>query len=127
MNYPLTHKELLQLLCEQIFNANRKQGFWDAPAEIAASYSQSPVWLVKMKKAEKIALIHSEASEALEGIRKDLPSDHLPGFTLEEEELADVLIRVFDYAGGFNLRLAEVVFAKLEFNAQRPFKHGKSF
>ena len=71
-----------------------------------------------------MALIHSEASEALEGIRKDLPDDHLPELKMEVAELADVLIRILDYAGAYQLPIAEAVIAKMAYNTQRPFMHG---
>jgi len=68
---------------------------------------------------EMIALIHSELSEALEGARKGLPSEKIAGFSNEEEEMADALIRIADYAGTRNLRLAQAYVAKLAYNAQR--------
>jgi NTP pyrophosphatase (non-canonical NTP hydrolase) len=70
-------------------------------------------------KATKIALMHSELSECLEAARKSIMSDHIPYLTGEEEELADLLIRVFDYAGRFNLNLSLAVRDKLEYNAKR--------
>src|SRR5690606_34482374 len=42
---------------------------------------------------ECIALMHSELSEALEGIRKNSNDDHLPHRKSVEVELADTLIR----------------------------------
>lgn len=68
---------------------------------------------------ERIALMHSELSEALEGARKDLQSDHVPEFSMLEEELADLLIRVFDFAGAAQLRLGEAFVAKLRYNMTR--------
>jgi NTP pyrophosphatase (non-canonical NTP hydrolase) len=68
---------------------------------------------------EMIALMHSELSEALEGIRKDKADDHLPHFKSVEVELADVLIRIFDYAGARGLNLDDAVVAKLAYNQQR--------
>lgn len=56
-------------------------------------------------KGELLMLITSELSEAMEGERKDLMDDKLPHRKMAEVELADVLIRVFDFAGGFNYRL----------------------
>jgi len=77
-------------------------------------------------KGEMIALMHSELSECLEWLRKghDIPSNHLEGFTGEEEELADILIRVFHYAARFELKLPQAIIEKVKFNLTRGFKHG---
>lgn len=82
-------------------------------------------WDGEINDAEKIALMHSELSEALEALRKHNPSDsHIPEFTSLEAELADVMIRVMDYSVYCKLRLAEAIQAKREYNASRSFKHG---
>jgi hypothetical protein len=83
--------------------------------------------LANINKGERIALMHSELSEALEGIRKDLKDEHLPEFTSEEVELADCMIRILDHAEAFGLRLFEALIAKHEYNVNRPFMHGKKF
>lgn len=93
-----------------ISNWNARQGFWECD-----------------NTGEKIALMHSELSEALEADRKSLPSEHIPDFSGIEEELADCVIRILDFAGHHELRLAEAITAKLEFNLSRPFKHGKAY
>lgn len=107
-----TFKAIINQFCADAFAMSSSKGFWDNPRN----------------KGEMIALMHSELSEALEGIRKPgTMSDKIPTFTPEEEELADLLIRVFDYCGGHNVRLADAVIAKLEYNSNRPHKHGKAF
>lgn len=68
---------------------------------------------------EKLCLIHSEVSEAMEGDRKDLMDDKLPNRKMLEVELADALIRIHDLAGFLGLDLAGAVIEKLAFNQSR--------
>lgn len=68
----------------------------------------------------KLALVHSEVSEALEGYRKNLQDDHLPSRKMFEVELADAVIRIFDLAGAQNLDLGGALLEKLIYNQQRP-------
>jgi NTP pyrophosphatase (non-canonical NTP hydrolase) len=82
-------------------------------------------WSDDINDGEKIALMHSELSEALEALRHGNPSDsHIPEFSALEAELADVLIRIMDYGVCRKLRIAEAIQAKREYNATRSFKHG---
>jgi NTP pyrophosphatase (non-canonical NTP hydrolase) len=77
------------------------------------------------KVAEKIALMHSELSEALENARHHYPpSDHIPEFKGIEEEFADCIIRIMTFSEQNGLRTAEALIAKQDFNAGRPIKHG---
>lgn len=68
---------------------------------------------------EIVALMHSELSEALEAHRKALRDSHLPHRSGVEVELADLLIRVFDYAGAVHLDLDGAVREKLAYNVHR--------
>lgn len=68
---------------------------------------------------ELICLMHSELSEAMEAHRKDLMDDKLPHRKGLEVEMADVLIRIFDFAGAHNLDLANALVEKMTYNAQR--------
>lgn len=84
-------------------------------------------------RAEKLALIHSEVSEALECLREH--SDPLYTWHREDGkpegygfELADAIIRIFDEMWAVGIRDPEsLVVEKMMFNATRPAKHGKQF
>lgn len=64
-----------------------------------------------------LALIHSEVSEALEGFRHE-------DWENVAEEIADVVIRCLDMAGGLGIDLDAEVGAKLDKNRGRGHKHG---
>lgn len=67
----------------------------------------------------KIALIHSEVSEMLEGLRKGRMDEHLVNEFAEDVEAADVFIRLMDYCGARGIDIERLVERKLEFNRIR--------
>ncbi len=124
----IAHAELVQQhKVAQSALASSLRGVFEAQQRLISSWNAAQGFWECDNTGEKIALMHSELSEALEADRKDLMSDHIEEFTGVEEELADCMIRIFDFAGHHNLRLAEAVTAKLHFNLSRPYKHGKAY
>lgn len=67
----------------------------------------------------KVALIHSEISEALEGHRKNKMDDHLPHRKAVEVEFADTIIRIAALAQWMGLDIAGAVMEKLAYNQKR--------
>lgn len=68
---------------------------------------------------EKLCLIHSEISEAMEGHRKGLMDDKLPHRPMIEVELADAVIRIGDLCGALGLDLGGAISEKLIYNSNR--------
>lgn len=80
-----------------------------------------------LSKSSMIALMHSELSELLEGLRKPKHIPDVNALTNEEEELADLIIRALHYAGKYELRIGEAIYRKMQINQGRPYLHGKKF
>lgn len=68
----------------------------------------------------RLMLIVTEVAEAEDGLRKD-------DFENFKEELADIVIRTCDLAGGLNIDLEAEIIKKMEKNKVREYKHGKLF
>lgn len=97
-------------------------GWWKDP-KTGQSYLdevRSGTRFGKALVAEKLALVHSEVSEGLEGHRKGLSDDKLPHRSMLEVELADAVIRIADLAGALRLDLGGAIAEKLAFNRVRP-------
>lgn len=99
----------------EVHSLARANGFWDA--ESAPS--------------EKLMLIVSELSEALEELRAghsltDMrDEDGKPeGFPVE---IADAVIRILDMCAGYGINIEAAIARKHAYNLQREFKHGKAF
>ena len=101
-----------QLMSKYVHQNAVAHGWWEEPRE----------------DGTLIALIMSEAAEALEALRKgNKPDEHCPQFSGAEVELADVIIRIMDMAEARGWDVAGAIVAKHEFNKGRPYKHGKEF
>lgn len=77
-----------------IYQQNIINGWWND------LYTGKP--LVRNRK-EILGLIESEIFESFEGERKGHYDKHLPKRLNSEVEIADFVIRIFDYAGKFNI------------------------
>lgn len=107
---------MLNDLSKQCHENALKHGFWSSDVNHDTTLILS-----------KASLIHSEISEFVEAVRHGKKkSDHVPDITLEEEELADAIIRILDLAGYLKIDLDKAVRLKMEFNKSRDYLHGKN-
>jgi NTP pyrophosphatase (non-canonical NTP hydrolase) len=97
----------------EVCHQNAQAGGW------WSDYDRMPEEYKKYVIGTKIALIHSEISEAMEGARKGLPDSHLPHLPALDVELADAVIRIFDLCGKLNIDLLEAIEDKLYYNKHR--------
>ena len=98
-------------LAFQIHSNAIDKGFWEA--------NNGLIFYMK-----QIAMIHSEATEALEAMRKEEGSDTVV------KELADIIIRTLDLWGGLvrdgytKKSIEESLVEKVNYNTQRERMHG---
>lgn len=122
--------DTLEKFCKRCHEMSASKGFWTGPEN-----DNVPT---------KIALLHSELSEMLEGFRngnppcdKTIPNQQggadfltvldggeLRRLTSIEEEAADVMIRLGDLCGRLKINLGQAVFEKMRYNQQREHMHG---
>lgn len=120
----------LNAFCANTNEVIRGKGFWDdmhiamktmhqfGEHEIAQPVKDAFI-------AQKIALVQSEASEALEAMRHQKYG--IGAKDTFEDEIADVFIRLADLCGELNIDIEAQIEFKMGINKTRPVKHGKRF
>lgn len=121
MNIEENTTMVINKLQDEIHQGNLLAGWWtdlDTGMDLAEQ-ARKGTRFGKSLVAEKLCLIHSEVSEAMEGARKNLQDDKLPHRPMIEVELADAIIRILDLAGALCLDIGGAIQEKRRFNLTR--------
>lgn len=111
----------------QVHQLAREKGWWDG----ARTDSKGRACVDRAETIadllSKLALVHSEVSEAVEAARLgalglDVSTGKPEGMVVE---LADAVIRIMDLCEAMGLDLEGAIAAKTEYNRGRPYRHGK--
>lgn len=106
----------------EAFDIQKEHGFW--PYDTVDDSRSDPDFV-----AAKLALVHSEVSEALECVRdgefemsRDMHTNKPEGMVTE---LADTVIRCFGIAKGLGLDIEQAIKEKMLYNQTRVVGHGR--
>ena len=109
-------------LCFEAHRLHVAKGFHDEPKTVPHLLGLAMSELGEAMNADRIVVDKTATNPT-----GTLMSEKIPGFTMVEEEVADCILRLFDFAGLHRLRLGEAVLAKHDYNRTRPPKHGKRY
>lgn len=126
----------ISTLSQQIHQANRDKGFYDEPREVGTCLMLIVSEVAEALEADRngryanLSLLdemeregygwHNSQISFESSFRSDVKDSH-------EDEVADAIIRLLDYAGSRNMDIGKHIRHKLSYNSTRPHKHGKKY
>lgn len=141
--------QALNELAREVYKNAVDHGFYDAELEmndVVSGDLDKSIALQHFVFGQRIALIHSELSEALEADRNSRYARNVGTVKIAlerntsyesvfraaikdsvEDEIADALIRILDLCAARNIDIGTHVRLKMAYNSGRSRKHGKEY
>lgn len=141
--------QALNELAREVYKNAVDHGFYEAEMDMIDAVGgdlDRSIALQHFVFAQRIALIHSELSEALEADRNNRFARNVGTVEIAlerntsyesvfraaikdsvEDEIADALIRILDLCAARNIDIGTHVRLKMAYNSGRPRKHGKAY
>ena len=131
----------LDQLAASLNESSVDKGFWDDEDAVVSMIDRDAVMdtrdktgfrerMLRMMTSLKLFLVVTEVAELCDALR--LPGDvndsqKIPGFSNQEEEAADAVIRILELCHRRGWRIGEAVVAKAIYNTGREYMHGRHF
>jgi NTP pyrophosphatase (non-canonical NTP hydrolase) len=114
-------------LAKEIHEGNTARGFWEGDRKLT-----EVVMLTVCELAEAIEADRGEKwateTDILQYKNISTPKRFKENIKdTVQDEIADAIIRLLDFSHKFNIDLDFHIKAKLDYNASRPYKHGKTY
>lgn len=114
-------------LAKQIHEGNAKRGFWEGERKLTEVVMLTVCELAEAIEADRSGKWCNEFNKI--SYSTDANPENFKKYIKDsvQDEVADAIIRLLDFAHYFNIDLDFHIEAKLRYNESRPYKHGKTY
>jgi NTP pyrophosphatase (non-canonical NTP hydrolase) len=114
-------------LAKEIHEGNAARGFWEDERKLTEVVMLTVCELAEAIEADRAGKWCTE-TDILQYKNISTPERFKENIKdTVQDEIADAIIRLLDFSHKFNIDLDFHIKAKLQYNASRPYKHGKSY
>ena len=114
-------------LAKEIHEGNAARGFWEDDRKLTEVVMLTVCELAEAIEADRAGkwVTENDLIKYLNKYEPDVFRETIKDTV--QDEIADAIIRILDFSHKFNIDLDFHIKAKLNYNASRPYKHGKSY
>lgn len=114
-------------LAKEIHEGNVARGFWEDERKLTEVVMLTVCELAEAIEADRAQKWAIE-TDLIQYLNRPTPERFKENIKdTVQDEIADAIIRLLDFSHKFGIDLDFHIKAKLEYNASRPYKHGKTY